>query len=246
MISQYVAFGDKIDFRVKDCTLNLSKSNQRFVCFFIAALLVYLLGCFSRSGNADFPSHEEKIAQGKTTVLFLGDSLTYGYSLGTDKAYPALIEKAWQQEDLPLRAKNAGINGNTTDDVLNRMDALLTDDIHSVFLAIGINDGLRGADIAKIKQNLITIIQKIRAKEIAVVLAGMRVPLGPNLGYPSNFKAMYKEVVQETKVPYYSFLLKDVVARPRLNLGDGLHPNEKGHQIISKNVAPFIKKHLLK
>ena len=203
------------------------------VCFF-------LLACSKNS--IDSSAFQHNVTEGRTVVVFLGDSLTAGYGLNVNQAYPARISQRWQREGINFQTRNAGINGDTSAGALKRLDRVLLPDIHTVFLAIGANDGLRSLPIVQLRQNLIQIIEKIRAKGILVVMAGMRVPIGPTLDYPKQFRQTYEQVAKEHNVPLLSFLLKDVIARPELNLADAIHPNAQGQQIIADNVFAFLKK----
>ena len=172
-------------------------------------------------------------------VLFLGDSLTAGYGLKKEQSYPMLIDSFWQTNNLSYRAINAGISGDTTKGVLMRLDPLLTQDVVLVFLAIGANDGLRAYPLNEVRTNLTAIIQKIKEKGIPVVLAGMRVPVGPKLDYPNQFRQIYKDLAKEMEIPLYPFLLKGVAAKPQYNL-DGVHPNANGQKIVAQNILKFL------
>ena len=174
-------------------------------------------------------------------VLFLGDSLTAGYGISLNAAFPSLLEERWKKEGRPLRARNAGISGSTTAGALETLDWTLAPDVKVLFVCIGANDGLRGLPVNAGRDNLSMIVQKAKAKGIKVVLAGMRLP--PNYGkdYAARFEAMYGQVAGRHKVDLMPFLLKDVAGVRELNLPDGIHPNEKGHEIVAANVHAFLE-----
>jgi acyl-CoA thioesterase I len=178
----------------------------------------------------------------RDVVLFVGDSLTAGYGLSPEEAYPALLEKRWRKDGVPLRARNAGVSGATTAGTLENLDWSLAEDVKLVFLCIGANDGLRGLDLEKSRANIAAIVKKARAKGLPVVLAGMKLP--PNYGrdYARRFAAVYPAVASEQKLKLLPFLLEGVAGDPKLNLGDGIHPNAAGHRVVARRVDDFLKK----
>jgi len=175
-------------------------------------------------------------------VLFLGDSLTAGYGLAASEAYPALIDAHWRKHGYKWRAQNAGVSGDTTAGVLRRLDWVLTPKIHTVFLCIGANDGLRGLSLPQMKKNLEKIIQAIQKKGVKVVLAGMMVP--PNYGkeYEKKFRQIYVDLAKKYKLKRMPFLLQSVAGQPKLNQADGIHPNAKGHALLRRDVLAFFEK----
>jgi len=181
----------------------------------------------------------------KNVVLFFGDSLTAGYQLAKSQAFPDRIGKAWKKEKRGWKTRGAGYSGGTTAGALSQLDWNLTPDIHSVFLAIGANDGQRGKKIKDIQNNIEELIKRIQKKGIRVILAGIMIP--PNLGpkYTKAFKEIYPTVAKKYKLKLMPFLLKDVAGRRELNLADGVHPNAKGHEIITNNILVFFKKEKL-
>lgn len=177
-------------------------------------------------------------------VLLLGDSLTEGYGVAEDATYAANMERTLRElgrEDVTLR--NAGIGGSTSASGLGRLRWHLkeTPPPSVLVLALGANDGLRGADPGELKKNLRAVIRLARANRMRVLLAGMKVP--PNYGreYAERFEAVYPALSREEKVPLIPFLLAGVAADPALNLPDGIHPNERGYRIVARTVL----KHLL-
>lgn len=183
-------------------------------------------------------------AAGQVKVLLLGDSLTEGYGVAEDATYAAHMErklKSLGRSDVTLR--NAGIGGSTSASGLARLRWHLREKPPPsvLVLALGANDGLRGADPAEIRKNLRAVIRLARENRMKVLLAGMKVP--PNYGrdYAARFEAVYPELSREEKVPLIPFLLAGVAADPALNLPDGIHPNEKGYPVVAATVL----RHLL-
>lgn len=181
------------------------------------------------------------------TILFFGDSLTAGYGLSVDEAFPALIQKQLDQKDRPVKVVNAGLSGETSAGGYSRIDWILRQPIDILVLELGANDGLRGLPLDQTKQNLQGIIDKVKSKypECQVVLAGMMVP--PNLGkeYTDQFRNIYPDLAKKNKATLIPFLLEGVAGDEKLNLADGIHPNVEGHKIVAghlvKILTPLLK-----
>jgi acyl-CoA thioesterase-1 len=179
------------------------------------------------------------------TILFLGDSLTEGLGVSKENAFPKLVETMIQtklKKDITII--NGGVSGSTTSDALSRLKWYLKKKPYIVFIALGANDGLRGLDLNKSKENLEEIIQFAQKSNAKVLLAGMLIP--PNYGedYTKSFKEMYEEIKNKYSLKSMPFLLDEVAGQKELNQRDGIHPNVEGHKIIAKNVFTFIKEEL--
>ncbi|MEA2046909.1 MAG: arylesterase [Campylobacterota bacterium] len=179
------------------------------------------------------------------TILFLGDSLTAGFGVGKEDAFPKLVETLIQTElKKPISIINGGVSGSTTSDGLSRLKWYLKKKPYIVFIALGINDGLRGLDLVESQKNLEEIIRHAQASHAKVILAGMLIP--PNYGseYSEQFKKMYQNLKIKYTLKTMPFLLDGVAGIKELNQKDGIHPNVKGHKHIAKNVFEFIKEDL--
>ncbi len=213
-------------------------------------LLLAALGCAgdeprSGPGAAEGPgsrpaqtSPGNDVRQTLGTVLFLGNSLTAGYGVAQDSAFPALIRAKIDSAGLPWRVVDGGLSGETSAGGLRRVEWYLEQPIDVLVLELGANDMLRGQDLAATKANLQGIIDTVRAAhpDVRVVIAGMRAP--PNLGraYVERFGDLYRELAQENDAALIPFLLERVAREPTLNLSDGIHPNARGHRIVADNV----------
>ncbi|MEX0660988.1 MAG: arylesterase [Balneolaceae bacterium] len=177
-------------------------------------------------------------AQENSRILFFGDSITAGYGLDTEQAFPALIQQKIDSQDLKYRVINAGQSGETSAGGVRRVDWVLQQQPDIFFLELGGNDGLRGVDPNNTKDNLQQIIDKVNTKYPAtkIVLAGMQAP--PNLGetYAAQFRDIFYELADENDVVFMPFVLEDVAGDPELNQADGIHPTADGHEIIAENV----------
>ena len=215
---------------------------------FVLVWALALAGCESRpeaiQPAASPPAQPAASPQGtpavatpatQPTVLFLGDSLTAGFGLPADQAYPALLTERIQAAG-GYRVVNAGVSGDTSAGGLNRLDWLLRQRVDVMVLALGANDGLRGLPVAALRANLAQIIEKARARKIRVVLAGIQIPANYGAAYTREFAAVYPALAEQYGLPLVPFLLEGVAMHPKLNLPDGIHPNEQGQQIVAANV----------
>lgn len=177
------------------------------------------------------------------TILFFGDSITAGYGLSKEEAFPAEVEKTLSQKGMEVKVVNAGLSGETSAGGLSRIDWILRQPIDVFVLELGANDGLRGLPLDQTKANLQAIIDKVKAKypEVKIVLAGMMVP--PNLGneYTSEFKSIYPNLAKKNNAALIPFLLQGVAGDEKLNIADGIHPNVEGHKIVAKTVLKTIE-----
>jgi len=178
----------------------------------------------------------------RDVFLFLGDSLTAGYGVAPQDAYPALLARKWTQAGVALRPRNAGVSGATSAGILESIDWNLADDVHTLFLAIGANDGLRGHDLSHTRANISRVVRRAKAVGIRVILAGMRIPSNYGADYTQGFAKIYPTIANEHNVPLMPFLLEGVGGIPAHNQADRIHPNEKGHRVIAANVHAFLEK----
>jgi acyl-CoA thioesterase-1 len=177
-------------------------------------------------------------AEKTKTLIFFGDSLTAGYGVDPDEAYPALVQRKIDDAGRPWRVVNAGLSGETTAGGLRRLDWILRQHVDFFVIELGGNDGLRGIDPATTRANLVAMIDRVRQRypEAAVMLAGMQLPTNMGPDYTRAFAAIYPEVAKETRVPLIPFLLDRVGGIPSLNQADGIHPTAEGHRIVADTV----------
>jgi acyl-CoA thioesterase-1 len=172
------------------------------------------------------------------TILFLGDSITAGYGLDLDQAYPGLIQKKIETKGWNFKVVNAGQSGDTSAGGLTRLDWLLKNRVDILVLELGANDGLRGLSTEQMRKNLQAIIDRTKERypEAKVVIAGMKVP--PNMGgdYGRRFEAAFADLAKKNKALFIPFILEGVGGMQELNLPDGIHPTAKGHEIVANNV----------
>ncbi len=168
--------------------------------------------------------------------MAFGDSLTAGFGLEKSQAYPALLQRLLDERGYNYEVVNAGVSGETSAGGLRRIDRFLGDDVRVVIVELGGNDGLRGLPAKDLKSNLSQIVEKAKAKGATVLLTGMEAPPQLGLEYTSAFRAIYKQLGDEHGVTLMPFFLKDVAGVADLNQVDGIHPNQRGAEIVAKNV----------
>lgn len=179
-------------------------------------------------------------AQKKLVVL--GDSLTEGYGVAKEAAFPAVLEKKLHEAGKKeWTVINAGVSGSTTASGISRMKWVFKSKPDAVILALGANDGLRGLKIADSEKHLAQAIEYAQGQNVKVILGGLYMP--PNYGkaYTDQFKKMYETLAKKYKVTFIPFILDKVAGNPKYNLADGIHPNEEGHKIIADNVFTALK-----
>lgn len=213
----------------------------------VALLAGLITGCPAGPGG-DRAAHDAtaggaRAADRVPVVLFLGTSLTAGYGLTEDEAYPALIQERIDAAGLRYRVVNAGVSGETSAGGLRRIGWLLREPVAVLVLELGANDGLRGQSVEAMRGNLQAIIDSTHAArpEATVVIAGMEAP--PNLGpaYTRAFRAVFPAVARANDATLIPFLLDGVAAVPSLNQADGIHPTAEGHTIVAETVWRYLE-----
>lgn len=185
-------------------------------------------------------------AQQRLIVAF-GDSLTAGYELPASDSFPAQLEAALKRQGMNVRVHNAGVSGDTTSGGRGRLNwvlASLKAQPDLVILGLGANDALRGIDPKVTQANLDAMLTELRRRNIPVLLSGMLSP--PNMGsrYAREFNAIFPTLARKHGATLYPFFLDGVVADPKLNLTDGIHPNRQGIGVIVQRMLPTVRKSL--
>lgn len=183
-------------------------------------------------------------------ILFLGDSLTAGYKLPVQKAYPALIEKKLKKAGSYLRVINGGRSGDTTEAGLTRLSWYLKPglNIEYVVISLGSNDAMRGVPLTETEDNLNAIIDRIQKELPGAEVFLVELQTFPNMGsrYGSEFRELFKKVADKQNIKLLPFFLEPVAGKPELNLEDGIHPNVKGTELVAEHLWNSLKKYLIK
>lgn len=182
---------------------------------------------------------------GPLRIVVLGDSLTAGYGLAEQDAFPVQLEKALLASGHHVAVTNAGVAGDTSAGGLARLDWALVDKPDLVIIELGANDALRGLPPEQTRENLHAIISRLQQERITVLLTGMRAPRNLGSDYYNKFDRIYPELARQLNVAFYPFFLQDVAAVRRYNQTDGLHPNPDGVGLIVRNILPTVERLLV-
>lgn len=179
----------------------------------------------------------------KPVILSIGDSLTFGLGVPEDKTWPQLLQNTLQADGMKdAKVINAGSSGATTAFGLTAVRFQLKHNQPDLILyALGANDGLRAISTDTTYRNISQTIEVIQRAKVKVILLGMKAP--PNYGekFPKDFEKIFARVAAEKKIPFIPFFLDGVAGEPKLNQPDGIHPNEKGYEVITGRMYPIIK-----
>ncbi len=176
---------------------------------------------------------------GERVIVALGDSLTAGWGVTPDEAWPALIERRVRREGYPYRVVNAGVSGDTSAGGRARLDWVLRSQPEVVIVALGANDGLRGQPVAALRDNLAAILERLRERGVKTLLAGMRLPPNYGAAYTREYAAVFADLGRRADA-FMPFLLDGVAAVPALNQADGIHPSADGHRVIAERLWPYL------
>ncbi len=202
--------------------------------FWLAAALAPAMGTQLSAQTASRPLR----------IVALGDSLSAGYNLPGSAAFPAVLERALRAKGIAVEIANAGVSGDTVQNGLDRLDWSVPDGTDGVILELGANDALRGLDPAIVEKGLETILQRLKARGIPVLLAGMYAPrnLGPE--YTSRFDGLFKRLAERYGLVFYPFFLEGIAGDRSLNQSDLLHPTAEGVRVIVERIAPTVERFL--
>jgi acyl-CoA thioesterase-1 len=183
----------------------------------------------------------QNAAERPINIVVLGDSLSAGFGLPGEAAFPAKLAVALKAKGIPASVNNAGVSGDTASGGLERLDWSVPDGTDAVIVELGANDMLRGVEPAVTRNALDAIIAGLKARNIAVLLCGMQAP--PNMGadYARAFNAIYPALASTHQVVFYPFFLDGVAAVTTLNQRDGMHPNAAGVDAIVARILPKVE-----
>jgi acyl-CoA thioesterase-1 len=185
-------------------------------------------------------------AEGPVKIVVLGDSLSAGYGLPAEAAFPAKLAAALKAKGIAVAMTNAGVSGDTASGGLGRLDWSVPDGTEAVILELGGNDALRGLDPKLTKTALDTILSKLKQRHIAVLLAGMQAPRNMGADYVRSFDAIFPALASTHAVVFYPFFLEGVAGDAKLNQPDGLHPTAAGVDIIVARILPKVEELIAK
>lgn len=175
-------------------------------------------------------------------IMVFGDSISAGYGMDIQYGWVKLLEKRLTQDNADYKIVNASISGNTSGNGLGRLETDL--DLHKpdiLILELGGNDGLRGHPPGLLKSNMEKIIQQSLARNIQVLLLGIKLPPSYGRRYSQAFEAVYTDLAESYQLPLVAFFMDKVALNKELMQRDGIHPNVKGQPLLLDNVWPALK-----
>ncbi|HEX2655261.1 MAG TPA: arylesterase [Xanthobacteraceae bacterium] len=190
---------------------------------------------------AALPGGTAFAADRSVKIVALGDSLTAGYGLPADAAFPVRLQQALRADGIAAEIINAGVSGDTSADGLARLDWSVPDGTDAIILELGANDALRGIDPKLTRTALDTILRRLQDRHIMVLLAGMLAP--PNMGaeYKRAFDGIFPDLAARYGATFHPFFLDGVAANRSLTQPDGLHPTAAGVDMIVSKILPKAK-----
>ncbi|WP_404288173.1 arylesterase [Microvirga sp. RSM25] len=177
-------------------------------------------------------------------LVALGDSLSAGYNLPQEAAFPVALERALKAKGYKVEIVNAGVSGDTSSGGLDRLDWSVPDGTDGVILELGANDMLRGLDPAGTRKNVEAIVERLKSRNIPVMLAGMYASRNLGTEYVQKFDSIYPDIAKKHDLVLYPFFLDGVAGDRSLNLPDGMHPTAKGVEIIVERILPSVESFL--
>ena len=192
------------------------------------------------ASSNDAGSNDDSSNSAALRITVLGDSLVAGYGLPPDTSFPNALDSALAAAGFKAAVVNAGVSGDTTAGGLARLDWSLADDPDLVIIVMGGNDMLRGLYPAATRANLDAMISRLRARDVAVLLAGMLAPRNLGAEYVTEFDSLYPALAAQHGIGFYPFFLDGVAMDAALNLPDGLHPNKAGIDEITRRILPVV------
>jgi len=199
----------------------------------LVALLVAILLCAAAQPKSEAKEQE-------MVIVALGDSLTAGLGLPQSESFPAKLEATLKAQGRNVTMVNAGVSGDTVSAALDRLDWALPPNTSAVIVELGGNDALQGLPPAEIETSLAKIIERVKAKGLPVLIAGMESPRNMGKDYVDQFHAIYRDLAERYGALLYPFFLDGVALDPGLMQEDGIHPNAKGVDRIVQGILPKV------
>jgi len=200
----------------------------------VAVIVMILIACAAGSlyaAPADAP----------VKIVVLGDSLSAGYGLPAEAAFPEKLAQALRAKGIAATVANAGVSGDTSSGGLSRLDWSVPEGTQAVVLELGANDALRGIDPQLTRKALDEIVRQLQQRHILVLLCGMRAPRNMGPDYVQAFDSIFPALASEHGLVFYPFFLEGVATDPKLNQHDGLHPTADGVEVIVAGIMPKIE-----
>jgi acyl-CoA thioesterase-1 len=222
---------------------------NRFLLYLVLITLLAITACRGtapKEASSGSPSAPAKPVKSLPKIVAFGDSLTAGLGLPQSASYPSLLQKKLEADGFSYEVVNAGVSGDTSAGGLRRIDWALEGDVKFVILELGANDILRGQPVDQMKKNLAAIIDRVKARGVPVLLAGMEAPTNSGLEYRKAVHDAFVDLAKEYNVALIPFFLDGVGGVDALNQRDGIHPNEEGTKVVTdtvyRSLRPLLEK----
>ncbi len=167
-------------------------------------------------------------------IIAFGDSLTAGYGLLLDEAYPSILEGRLKKQGYAVKVINAGVSGETTAGSLARSQFIRDQNPDIVLLGIGGNDALRGLPVSEVEKNIRKTLNILVGgiDPPAILLLKMQAPVNTGIAYKKAFDSIYIEISKELGIQLVPFIVEEVARNPKLLQIDGIHPTKRGYEIL--------------
>ena len=177
------------------------------------------------------------------SILLFGDSIVAGYGLPAETAMSVQLQRILAEKGTDVTVINGGVSGDTTTGGRNRLEWMLNKyKPDAMILALGGNDLLQGVDPTVTRENIHAMLKTARENRIPTALVAVRAPLNYGLDYAKKFDAIFPELARQYSIPLHPFFLESVYGKPAFMQADGIHPNAKGAELISQELALFLMK----
>ena len=213
----------------------------------VSTLALAVLGWvfFSEQSDTDMSNREPRESEESLVeIIAFGDSLTAGYDLPQDEAYPAQLEKILREKSYAVTVINSGVSGETTRGSLERANFIRSQNPDVVILGIGGNDALRFLHIGDTRENMTSTINILKSgiNPPRVVLLQMAAPINAGQKYKQEFDSLYGDLARTNDLILVPFITNAIFLDPKNKLSDGIHYNQQGYQkVIEKYLFPEIE-----
>jgi len=181
----------------------------------------------------------------RVTVLALGDSLTQGYGLPEEAGFVPQLRSWLETRGIAAEVINGGVSGDTTAGGAARVAWSLTPAVDAMIVALGGNDLLRGIDPVESRANLDAILTEAAARDVRVLLVGLRAPGNYGADYKAAFDAMFPELAEAHGALYAPDFFQGLGEGSPADLQeffqpDRIHPNARGVARIVEGLGPHV------
>mgnify|MGYP003676350891 FL=1 len=189
--------------------------------------IISVTGCGSEPQQDTLPAG--------STVVALGDSLTYGYGANPKTAYPTVLAELSK-----WNVVNAGVNGDTSADVLTRVNEITEQNPDLVLLGVGGNDVLQRIAPDTTRANIVATIDTLQSNNIDVVLIAEPYLSTSALFGKASDNPLYEDIAEAEGIPLYSDGWSTVLSDEALK-SDKIHANAAGYRQFAEGLHDYLK-----